>query len=57
MGELRLPEVQPLLEGTQMPPSEDVQEFNRSMTGSFEGARCHVYLSGRETEVAAPRPA
>lgn len=39
VGELRLPDVQPLPPGTQMPPSEDVNEFNRSMTGSFDGTR------------------
>ena len=34
MSELRLPDVQALPPGTQMPPSEDVNEFNRSMTGA-----------------------
>lgn len=44
-GELRLPDVMPLPPGTQMPPSEDVNEFNRSMTGSFEDVGQPGYLS------------
>ena len=63
VGELRLPDVQPLPPGTQMPPSEDVNEFNRSMTGSFDGTMMHTMLPsalwlcyGRPHAPSAPGP-
>ena len=51
--ELRLPDVQALPPGTQMPPSEDVNEFNRSMTGASFDVGQPGYLSDEDEPFSA----
>lgn len=49
-GELRLPDVQPLAPGTQMPPSESLGDFASSVTGPMDAEGQPGFGSGPEDD-------
>ena len=49
-SELRLPDVTPLPAGSQLPASEDVEDFNKSMSGAFGDIGQPGYLSETDEE-------